>query len=121
MNKNVALMAVLLGLTLVFSSFALAVPAYQMFAPAETSNELTIYVDSMDAFAAFTCPAKTGTCTPGTKACDEDLGSPPVLHACEYECTSGGTWGAGSECGTNMCYGGECNQGSAIAYSFFAI
>jgi hypothetical protein len=29
-----------------------------MFAPAETSNELTIYVDSMDAFAAFTCRQK---------------------------------------------------------------
>ena len=55
----------------------------------------------------FTCPAQTGSCTVGK--CVEDLGTPPI-NACEYDCV-GGSYTAGTECGTNMCSGADCNQG----------
>ncbi|RMD65668.1 hypothetical protein D6817_05640 [Candidatus Pacearchaeota archaeon] len=66
-----------------------------------------LYLEGDDNQCTFTCPTKSGRCTPGEKACDEDLGTPPT-HACEYECTSRGTWGPGTECSYNMCNGGQC-------------
>ena len=64
-------------------------------------------------YLSFTRPSKGGGCTPGTKACMEDLGFPPI-RACEYECGAGGTWKPGTECDTNMCNGGECHQGGTV-------
>ena len=65
------------------------------------------------AVVAFTCPTKSGTCTPGTTACDEDLGCPHPIHACVYTCQANGTWGSGTECSYNICEAGKCGaQGS---------
>ena len=73
-----------------------------------SNNEMEQSADTMEeSTCAFTCPAKTGTCTTGTYACDEDLGNLPVRHACEYECI-GGTYTTGTECSQNLCYGGRC-------------
>lgn len=120
MNKSAILVAVLVA-TLLFSSFAVLALELQKLYPSSGWQVDTAPSQEISSIhLAFTCPAKTGSCSPvGLKACDEDLGVPPVLHACEYECQAGGTWGSGSECGTNMCYGGEC-QSASVIFNYFA-
>ena len=44
-----------------------------------------------------------GSCTPPRHLCHEGAGT-----ACEWTCTSAGTWGKGRECGTAMCNGAMC-------------
>jgi|WetSurMetagenome_2_1015567.scaffolds.fasta_scaffold442706_1 hypothetical protein len=61
--------------------------------------------------AVYTCPTKTGSCTAGDLACSENLG-PAQTQACEYKCQPNGTWGGANHCNTNMCYGGQCDQGT---------
>jgi len=111
MNKTAVFVAVLVA-TLVFSSFA--VFAFKTVSESSQGVELTSSAFGLGNYpmqVIFACPAKAGTCATG--ACDEDLGASHT-HACHYPC-SGGSYGAGEECGTNMCYGGECQSSATEA------
>ncbi|MBU0760115.1 MAG: hypothetical protein KJ858_00325 [Nanoarchaeota archaeon] len=102
MNKTAAFVAVLVA-TLVFSSFAVFAfrPEPSVYVgPAISTSTLPFTSDE------FKCPDYPGACT--SDHCDEDLGSSKT-HACHYPCVNG-QYGAGEECGTNMCSGGQCNQ-----------
>jgi hypothetical protein len=92
--------AALLGFALVLTVFA------SLFVFAQPPSSVTIGEPQFSTAAPWTCPPKTGTCTQG--ACDEDLG-PRQNHACSYACV-GGSYAAGVECGTNMCYGAQCQS-----------
>ena len=109
-NKKVFVLGVILASILVisgFTAFAYAAGVIDIGGGPGTGN----VQKGPKLVAAWDCPTKSGSCTPGDYACDEDLG-PQNSHACEYKCGTGGTWGGANECSTNACYGAKCDQGS---------